>query len=417
MQISIAVLGCGNRGKAYTSIIATQPENFIVTAIADTDPIQLELMHNMYSIPYAKDFTDIEAFMSEKRADTLIIATPDKTHVPLAIRAMELGYDVLLEKPVSDIREETEMLLQAQKKYNKKVMVCHVLRYAPAYRKCDELLASGKIGKLYAIDASERVVYWHWAQAYVRGIAGTLENAFPTILAKCCHDLDLVQHYAGSKCKSVSSIGGLDFFTLENAPKDSTERCVDCPHMDTCPYSAKRIYVDMWHEAGEPAYGFPFYRAANANPITEEALYEGIRTNPFGRCVFRCGATNADHQYVQMLFENGVKASMKMIYAAQEGRRIVFYGTTGEITLDEREDTVTLLPYGGEKEQYIISAMHTGIGDHGGGDKGLVDDLYGMLTDTKCTVTSLEESMESHLIGIAAEESRKADGKLVNVHK
>ena len=218
MQISIAVLGCGNRGKAYTSIIATQPENFIVTAIADTDPIQLELMHNMYSIPHAEDFTDIEAFMSEKRANTLIIATPDKTHVPLAIRAMELGYDVLLEKPVSDIREETEMLLQAQKKYNKKVMVCHVLRYAPAYRKCEELLASGKIGKLYAIDASERVVYWHWAQAYVRGIAGTLENAFPTILAKCCHDLDLIQHYAGSKCKSVSSIGGLDFFTLENAP-------------------------------------------------------------------------------------------------------------------------------------------------------------------------------------------------------
>ena len=132
MQISIAVLGCGNRGKAYTRIIATQPENFIVTAIADTDSRQLDLMHNMYSIPQAKDFTDIEEFMSEKRADVLIIATPDRTHVTLAIRAMELGYDVLLEKPVSDIREETEALLQAQKKYKRKVMVCHVLRYAPA---------------------------------------------------------------------------------------------------------------------------------------------------------------------------------------------------------------------------------------------------------------------------------------------
>ncbi len=417
MKLSVAVLGCGNRGKAYTNIIASQTDRFTVTAIADTDGEQLKLMHKMFGLPVAEDFTDIEAFLEKKRGDVLIIATPDRTHVPLAIRAMNLGYDVLLEKPISDSREEVRQLLQTQQKTGKKAMVCHVLRYAPAYRKCDELLRSGKIGKLYAIDASERVGYWHWAQAYVRGIAGTLGEAHPTILAKCCHDLDLIQHYAGSQCQTVSSVGGLSYFVKENAPEGAADRCVDCAHMNACPYSAKRIYVDMWHDWGEPDYRFPFFRAANVNPITEEALYAGIRTNPFGRCVFRCGATNADHQFVQMTFENGVKASMKMVYAAKAGRRIVFYGTLGELTLDEREDSVTLSPYGGEVEQYSIRAMRTGAAGHGGGDQGLVDDLYAMLTGTKEQITSLAESVESHLIGIAAEESRKDGGRLVAVHQ
>ena len=415
-KITVAVLGCGNRGRAYTRQMLLHPEWYEIVALADNDPGQVELMRSRYGFEEVPGFSDINEFFAEKRADVIIIATPDRDHVPQAVRAMELGYDLLLEKPLTDSREEVEQLLQTQKKTGSKVLVCHVLRYGPGYKKCDELLESGAIGRLYAIDASERVVYWHWAQAYVRGIAGTTEFAHPTILAKCCHDLDLIQHYAGSKCDTLSSIGGLDFFKKENAPEGATERCLDCPHNVTCPYSAKRIYFDKWLEEGKPAFRSPYFRAANVNPITEEALLDGLRNGPFGRCVFHCGATNSDHQMVQMTFENGVKASMKMVYAAERGRRITFYGTLGEIIMDERDGTVTLWPSDREKQVFEISAMKNGAGGHAGGDEGIIDSLYGMVTGAATQTTSLEESVESHLIGIAAEESRKQGGKLIKVH-
>ena len=416
-KLTIAVIGCGNRGQCYTKLLLEQTEKFEIVALCDMNPGQIDLMHSLFGLPDVATFTDVDEFFAEKRADVLIISTQDRVHVPQAVRALRLGYDLLLEKPISDSREEVEELLKVQEETGRIVMVCHVLRYGPAYRKLDEILESGVLGKLYAIDASERVRYWHWAQAYVRGFAGKLENGHPTILAKCCHDLDLIQHYAGSQCDTLSSVGGLDFFLPENAPEDATDRCVDCPHMNTCPYSAKRIYVDLWHKAGKPDFLWPFYRAANCNPITEDKLYEGIREGEFGRCVFRCGSDNADHQFVQMTFKNGVKASMKMVYAGLPHRRITFYGTHGEVTFDGRENKVTLIPFGEETQVFDVSTLAEGGHAHGGGDAVLVSELYDMMVGNKQQVTSLQESVECHLIGIAAEESRKQGGKLISVHQ
>ncbi|MBR5295333.1 MAG: Gfo/Idh/MocA family oxidoreductase, partial [Clostridia bacterium] len=347
----------------------------------------------------------------------LVISTPDRVHVPQAVTAMRLGYDLLLEKPISDSREEINLLLKTQKETGKQVMVCHVLRFGPGYRKCKEILDSGVLGRLYAIDASERVVYWHWAQAYVRCIGALAETGHPTILAKCSHDLDLLQFYADSKCDTMSSFGELGFFKAENAPEGAAERCVDCQYIDTCPFSAKRIYIDLWHKKGEPEYLWPFYRACDKTPITEQGLYEGLKEKDVGRCAFRCPVDHADHQMLQMQFENGVKASLKMVFAARSGRRIVFYGTMGEMIVDEREDSITVMPFGGETEVFKIGALLEGGHAHGGGDAGIVEELYEMLSGKAKAITSLERSVECHLMGIAAEESRKDGGKTVKVHQ
>ncbi len=415
-KITVAILGCGNRGQCYTELILKQPDKFEITAICDTNKAQLENIQSLFSFK-AKEFLSVEEFFKEKRADLLIISTPDRCHVPQAVKALYLGYDLLLEKPISDSREELDRLLEAQKETGKIVMVCHVLRYGAGYRKCKELIDSGVIGRLYTIDASERVVYWHWAQAYVRGIWASLEKSHPAILAKCSHDLDLLQYYADSECDTLSSYGELGFFKRENAPKDSTERCVDCPYIDTCPYSAKRIYIDAWKEKGKPDYMWPYYRACATNPITEEGLYEGLKTGDFGRCAYKCTVDFADHQFVQMQFKNGVKASLKMVFAAEPGRRISFYGTMGEIILEEREDTITVMPFGKEKEVIKIGAIIEGGHAHGGGDSMLVEELYDMLALKKDIVTSLNKSIECHLMGIAADESRMLGGKKVKVHK
>lgn len=414
--INVAVIGCGNRGQCYTELILNKPEKFKITAICDTSKTQLENMKSLYNFE-CKEFLDEEEFFKEKRADLLIISTPDRVHVKQAVKAMYLGYDLLLEKPISDSREELDSLLKAQKETGKSVMVCHVLRYGAGYRKCKEVLDSGVLGKLYSIDSTERVVYWHWAQAYVRGIWASLEKSHPAILAKCSHDLDLLQYYADSECDTLSSIGELGFFKRENAPEDSTERCYNCPHIDTCPYSAKRIYIDAWINQGRPRFMWPFYRACTTDPITEEGLYEGIKTGDFGRCAYKCPVDMVDHQFIQMKFKNGVKASHKMVFGAIHGRRIVFYCTMGEMIFDERDDSITVMPFGKEPEVINIKSIIEGGHAHGGGDSKLVDELYGMLTYENEMVTSLNKSVECHLMGIAADESRVLGGAKVKVHQ
>lgn len=235
------------------------------------------------------------------------------------------------------------------------------------------------------------------------------------ILAKCCHDLDLIQFYAGAKCVSVSSVGDLSFFNKENAPENAAEWCVDCPHEDTCPYDAKRFYVDDWEEHGCPEDYWPHNVIADA-PLNKGKLQEAVETGPYGRCVFHCDNDVVDHQITQMTFENGVKATLTMTaFTHGSCRRINFFGTLGELLLDDEQ--LTLKVFGKDPETISLNEDDlTGFG-HGGGDYGLVVTLHDVLCGKGTAATSLEASIESHLMGICAEESRLQGGKLLKVHE
>ncbi len=413
---TIAVLGCGARGTAYAEELQKQEGRFAFTAFCDVNPQQIDKIKLRLQAADVPSFTDVDEFLREKRADALIIASPDRDHVPQAVRALHLGYDIMLEKPVSDSREEIDTLLRAQEETGKQVIVCHVLRYAPGFRKCAEILRSGELGELYAIDASERVVFWHWAQAYVRGIGGVLQDSHPAILAKCSHDLDLIQSYVGSECDTVTSVGDRRFFTPENAPEGATERCLDCPHQDTCTYSAKRIYIDRWHAVGEPPFSGPFNRVTIQYPTTEENLRRALRDGRYGICAFRGPRDQVDHQMVQMTFKNGVKASLKMVYAAAAGRRLTFYCTHGELVFDEREQKIEVMPFFGKKETIDAKMVLERGQAHGGGDAVLSKEFGDLISGVADCPTTLRESVECHLMGIAAEESRRQGGALVKVH-
>ncbi len=415
-RFKVAIIGCGGRGLCFAMMLSEKEEQFEIVALCDTNVGQIEKIHTRVGLHNTVDFDAPTEFFKERRADLLIIATPDREHVPMAVKALELGYDLFMEKPITDSREELNQLLDVQKKSGRQIIICHELRYGGGYRKCYELIKSGIIGRLNIIDASERPYYWHWAQAYVRSYFADLKESHPAILAKCSHDLDLIQYYADSECDTVSSLGDLSFFTPENAPEGAADRCVDCEHIDVCPYSAKRIYVDMWHESGEPEFEWPYNKVSIESPNTEDRLYDGIKTGVYGKCAFKCKVTQVDHQIVQMNFKNGVKASLKMVYGCG-GRRISFYGTLGEIIMDERTDDITVMPFGGKKEVIKIGTLTEGGHGHGGGDGVIINELYGMLNAGEKATTDISKSIEAHLIGISAEESRKLGGALVKVHK
>ena len=412
---SISIIGVGGRGGyAYGTLLAQLPEKFKIIALCDIKQEKLSYFSEKFCVDKENLFTDEDSFFEKKRSDVLIIATQDKDHIRHATKAFKLGYDILLEKPITNNKKEMQELLQLQEQTGCKALVCHVLRYAPAFVKVEELISKGVIGRLVSINAIEQVGYFHQAQAYVRGYWRKEENSAPMILAKCSHDLDLIQFYANSPCESVSSVGDLMHFIADNAPEGASDRCINCKYQNTCPYSAKTQYLDNWLKDRTDSYP---YNVPCLAPITEEKMRLAISEGPYGKCVYRCDNDVVDHQLTQMTFKNGVKATLTMMaFTRFCGRRMEFFGTEGQITLDEVRNFIRVGVFGEpEYEIKITDLSHTEL-VHGGGDLGLVNTLYDMLTGKVSTKTSLVHSAESHLMGIAAEESRRSGGKLVFVH-
>ena len=419
-MVTVSIIGLGGRGgEAYGRYIANLKDKFEITHICDINHTRLHKYGDLFDVCGENRFDNEDKFFEKKWSDMLIIATQDRMHVRMAKKALLLGYDIVLEKPISDDPQELRELSELAHKTGRKIMVCHVLRYTVMVRKLKEILESGAIGKLISIDQTENVVFWHEAHSYVRGNWRSRALSTPMIMAKCCHDLDLLQDFVGSKCRSISSMGSLAYFKPEFKPEGSADRCTQCKYMESCVYSAKKVYVDMWKSQGAPANQFPFSLISDAYPTTEEALWESIEKSPYGRCVFACDNDVVDNQTVIMQFENGVTATLKMeAFVKMGGRDIRFFGTEGELELREGENTITLKKYFGEDTVWKISDLTDDLEGHGGGDHRMIDELYDIMTGQNTQVaTSIDESIESHYMALAAEESRLNGGQLIEIAK
>ena len=407
--LTVAVIGLGGRGNAYANNIVNHPDEFKLVACCDLNQDRINNYKEKFGIEDKNCFLSEEEFFAEKRADVCIVATQDRDHVDHAIKALALGYDILTEKPISDNEKDCRRLLKAQKKYGGKVFVCHVLRYAPAFVKCKELLESGVIGDLVMVDHIEQVYFFHQAHSFVRGNWRRRDQTSPMIIAKCCHDLDLLQWYIGSKCKTISSIGDLRFFKKENKPEGSADRCTECQFKETCPYSAVwgyRCENGLWSNNA----------ITDVRPITQEAVDEALKTGPYGRCVFACDNNVVDNQICTMTFENGVTANLRMTAFTRHGSRIIkFYGTYGEIDFEGDRQEILVKVFGKPVERIDAAALIENGYGHGGGDAGLIKALYGLMTGESNKGTTLEASIESHLMGFAAEKSRLKGGKVIKI--
>lgn len=417
--ITVSIIGVGlSGGESYGRYFHRATDKYKITDICDIDPAKLEKYGKAFSIDETHRFLTDESFFQEKRSDLLVVATMEKTHIRLANKGLDLGYDIMLEQPVSEEPDELRALVSKARRLNKKIMVCHVLRYSSMVRKLKQILDDGEIGRLISMDATENVVFWHEAHGFVRGNWGNSKLSTPMIISKCCHDLDLLQHFAQSKCSFVSSMGSLAFFKEENAPEGATERCVDCPHVDDCVYSAKKIYVDMWKQWGRPENVMPMNALTNKLPLTEEDLFAAIQEGPYGRCVFFCDNDVVDNQKVVMQFENGITATLKMeAFVKYGGRALRFFGTKGCLELNEQKDAITLNKYFGEDEYWSISSLE-GKDDHASRVSKMIDTFYNVLVGENEEIeTSIDNAVESHYMAIAAEESRLGGGKLIEIEK
>lgn len=418
--LTVSILGVGARGgEAYGRYIHENADKFNVTHLCDIVEERLEKYALAFDVKKENCFLSEDEFFAEKRSDVLLICTMDRQHVDMAEKALDLGYDILLEKPVSDNTDELRSLVRKANETGRVIMVCHVLRYTVMINKLKEIIDNGGIGKLVSIDQMENVGSWHQAHSFVRGNWRNSVETSPMILQKCCHDMDLLQYFAGAKCHSISSMGSLFHFKKENQPAGASDRCVSCKYVNSCPYSAKKIYIDMWKDSGAAENRWPMNVITDAYPLTEEAIYKAIEEGPYGRCVYACDNDVVDNQTVIMQFENGVTATLRMEgFTKKGGRDIRFFGTEGELSMDEEGNFITLRRFFGEEKTWKINELTDDLVGHGGGDHRMIDKLYEVIAQKNENVdTCIENSVESHYMALAAEESRVKGGQLVFIEK
>lgn len=405
--LKVACIGCGSRAQTYAELMSRRPDRFQVVAAADPVAQRVEKLRRLSGHPGFRGFSAAADLLAAgKIADLMIVATQDNDHFRQARSALELGYNLLLEKPIATRVAEVIEIERLAARAHRRVMVCFVLRFAAFYRKIKEIIDSGVLGSVVSIAANEGVMPWHQAHSFVRGHWSVVGKSSPMIISKCCHDTDIVHWLAGRRCLRVASFGSLQYFRSERAPAGAPARCTDgCPAAATCPYNALRYTTDM----RVPWLGMVYDRAREAD---SDEVVAWLRTSPWGRCVYRCDNDAVDRQVLAMEFEDGVTGTFTMT-AFETGRHIEIYGTRGVLKGGETHHRhfgshLIVFPHEGEPVRYTVQAEDGGYELHGGGDPGLVNALYDEMTAPPGTTlqAGLESTVHSHLIGFAAEEAR-----------
>ncbi len=414
--VSVVIVGAGHRGLLYASYAVDHPEELQIVGVVDPIKFRREQARELHNSPVENSWESVDEFLQHPQmADAVINATMDHLHVETSIPILKAGYHLLLEKPIAVDEESLLQLLKVARDTERKVMICHVLRYAPFYAEIKRQILAGAVGEIINIQTAEHVSYHHLSASYIRGKWNSKEKCHSTMLmAKCCHDLDILTWLkSGYPPVKVNSFGSRMYFRKEKAPERSGTRClVDCPIEEECLYSAKKIYLD--HPDRWAFYVWSFIEHLD-NP-TREDMIESLKTdNPHGRCIWKCDNDVVDHQSVVLQFADGSTATHNMVGGtARPCRKIHILGSKGEIEGVMEDGQITLrypdLRPGNEYREEIIEIDVVNDG-HGGGDMRLMEDFVQVIRgeEPSISTTNIEDSIYGHLLGFRADKSMDTD--------
>jgi predicted dehydrogenase len=408
--VTLAVIGAGARGYGYAKFAKSFPDRLKIVAVADPNDFCRNRLASEYDIPAEKCFHTWQEFCAQpKMCDAVAICTQDSMHEAPAVACAKLKYHILLEKPMAPTAEACRNIVAAVKEAGVLFAVCHVLRYTRYTRMLQDILKSGEIGEIISIQHLEPVGYWHQAHSFVRGNWRNEAESSNMLLAKSCHDIDWLRGIMGKPCKAVHSFGTLRHFRASEKPEGAAARCCDCPREieSACPYSAYKIYFrDRFCK------GAKYWPVNVLTPeVTDKTLADALKNGPYGRCVYACDNDVVDNQVVNLLFEDGSTASMTMTaFNFHSGRKTRIFGSLGQIETDSITITVRKFLDDSVREVNTETCNDGGIlTGHGGGDFGIMDSFVRAVAenDPSKIVTGIDETLESHLMVFAAEESRK----------
>ena len=424
-EVTAIIIGAGDRGLGYAEFGVKNPGQMKIVGVAEPRKDRREKVAAWYNIPEDMCFDDYNPLLAKgKVADMAIIATQDNMHYDPTMRAIDLGYDILLEKPIAPTLDECIEIAKAADDKGVIFSLCYVLRYTQFYRKIKEIIDSGKIGRLINIQHIENIGFWHYVHAFVRGHWRNSEESCPMILAKCCHDMDILNYLVGANPAKVSSFGDLTYFKEENAPAGSTDRCTDnCELRDGCPYSAARLYL---REENPENVGWP------ADVVTPDKTLEGrikaLETGRYGKCAWRSDNNVADNQVCVMNYENGVNVSFTAsAFSRHISRETKVMGSHGEIVGHLGEDGAIIdlsefkqFNFAGAvgaqaAKERVMSIRVEDMHGHGGGDMVLMKDFVDLVRDRDpALISAAKNTIMSHVLAFAAEKSR-LENRVVNI--
>ena len=413
-QVTAILLGAGQRGADVYADYALQfPNELKIVAVAEPRADRREAFAALHRIA-PENVTDTwePLLQREKFADCVLVCTQDRMHFAPVMAALERGYDVLCEKPMSNDRQELLAMGAKAAQTGRVLSIAHTLRYSPFFMKLKELLEGGAIGQLCAVQHMESVGYWHMAHSFVRGNWRREDETSPMILQKCCHDLDILSWLVGAPLETVSSFGSLSHFREENRPQGAPEYCLDgCPHRDTCPYYAPRFYLE------HPKAIEDGFRKILTLDDTREGMLKALEKGPYGRCVYGCDNTVVDHQVVNLSYRGGVTVSMTMSAFTRDCERsIVLMGSHGQIFGNMETSTIEIRDFASGNTTTV--RVHTPVGRHSGSDTVMMREFLDVITSGGAQSRSnADASVESHLAALAAEESRLNSGRPVSLRE
>ncbi|GAA0591439.1 Gfo/Idh/MocA family oxidoreductase [Virgibacillus siamensis] len=407
-KVRALLIGAGDRGaNAYGPYAVSYPHELEFVAVAELNPEKRKAFAKLHGISSDHCFETWEDMLEEQiKADVTFVCTLDSHHYKPTVRALEAGYHVLLEKPMSPDPDECINMLDTAKKHNKLLTVCHVLRYTPFWNNIKKIIDNGDIGDIVSIQLNENVEIMHMSHSFVRGNWNNSNDSSPMILQKSCHDMDILMYLMGQKCNHVSSFGSLMHFTEANKPEGAPLRCLDgCPVENECQFHAGRYYLG---EGKGWAKKF-------TTDHSREGIIKALETTPYGKCVYQSDNNVVDHQVVNLEFENGATATFSMCGFTREQTRIVqIMGTKGEIRGKMDENSISVFDFLTQNETVIH--LNEPLSGHGGGDEAIVRDfLQEVKNHQESDVPSAAVSLESHLLAFAAEVSRLENGKVIHL--
>ena len=401
----LAVIGYGGRGSIYGEYAINYPEKFKLVAAADINESKLYRVKSL-GIPTYSDYREL--LDAGLEIDLVAICSQDAQHKEHAMYALNKGYNLLLEKPIAQNKQDCIDIYECAKKNNRKVYVCHVLRYSKFYSTVKDIIDSGELGEVVNIQAQEGVSYYHISNSFVRGPWRNSDESCPMILAKCCHDMDIIRYLMGDKCVSLNSYGSRKFFNSEHAPEGATQYCSDCPHAKTCIYNAQRIYT-----TDEYRWMAGYFIKEGSND--DENVLKWLKKSQYDKCVFKTDNNVVDNQQTLMLFENGKTAVHTMTgFTRRIYRDLKVHGTKAELYGVMEDNYIEIRTFGGGVKQINVDISEATLGSHNGSDYFMMEQLYKELNGEKSKgITYLDVSLESHMMSFAAEESRLNNGKTV----
>ena len=391
-KVKLAIIGTGLRGAyTYAPLIAKYKDKCEIVAFVENKKGRRDLFLEKYPVDKDMVFDNLNDFIAhDKLADAVIISHYDLLHYDTAQVLLVKGYDVLVETPVANSLDGLVHLKEySLKNKDRLFMVAYNNRYSSFYTKLKEIVDDKKLGDLINISYNVDIGYQNFVHNYVRGNWRITSDTATIMLTNSCQDIDMMINLSKGKCQKVSCFSDLRIFNWENFNTKMSENCFRCSEEESCPFSAKKIYLQEDKLINN---------SVHINP-TKDNLEAILKQGPYGKCVFYCDNDVCDNLTSIFKFDNKVTSNFNInAFTKESDKKIRLFFKEGEVEASFKQKEIKIKSFLNTDEKIIkIDQENT--------DEKLFLDFIDRVKNKnyKSCISDVGSVIESHVATFAAE--------------